>query len=128
MRQNIDPDLIVFVQNSVRSLWALEILLLLHRFKDRTWHEGEINREMRATPQLVESCLYQLERVGVAADDGARCWRYACANATVDQLVNRLAAAHRERPVAVMNALFSSSDERLRNLADAFRFKTRDSE
>ena len=124
--QALDADLEVFLQTSIRSIWALELLLILSRGWDRTWTEREADLELRASATLVSGCLRHLERVGLAARDDDGSWRYAPASPELETLVKRLEAAQRERPTAVLNALYFSGERKLRNFADAFRFMGKD--
>jgi hypothetical protein len=124
--QDLQQDLVAFLQTSIRSVWALELLLILRRGWDRTWSEREADLELRASAALVSSCLRHLERNGLAARDANGAWRYAPANAEIESLVTRLEIAQRERPWAVLNTLYSASDHKLRNFADAFRFMSKD--
>jgi hypothetical protein len=48
--------------------------------------------------------------------------RYAAASRLLDDFCARLAAEYRERPVAIIN-LISAPEDRIQQLADAFRFK-----
>jgi len=117
----IDPDLTGFVREHVPSVWALELLLLLKRTPERCWSAAELVRELRASASLVSEILQRLQRSGLAAPepDG---WRYAPANAVLEQLCGELEVTYKARPVAVINLIARPVDP-LQSLADAFKFK-----
>lgn len=115
-----DRTFISFVRESVRSVWAMELLLLLHRDASRNWRTGELVRELRANEALVQDNLLLFQRNGLAVGDEWG-WRFAPANSTLQELTDRLAQAFRERPVATMT-LIARSDP-LQSLSDAFKLR-----
>ncbi|HEY8573056.1 hypothetical protein [Phenylobacterium sp.] len=117
-----DLDLAAFVREHVRSVWALELLLALKREADRCWRVDELVRDLRASTMLVTTNLPAFERSGLAVRDDSGCFRYAPANAVLDELVAALEQAYRERPVAIIN-LISRPADAVQSLADAFKFR-----
>ena len=117
-----DPDLAAFVRDYVRSVWALELLLLLRRDPARWWAPEALVRELRASTGLVADNLRLFEKGGLAVRDEAGSFRYAPASPVVDAFCGRLEEAYRTKPVTVINLIASQPDQ-LRSLADAFRFK-----
>lgn len=105
----------------VRSVWALELLLVLRRDAERCWAPAELVRELRASHSLVGDNLGRFERGGLTVLDDEGCHRYAPASPTLDDLCGRLEAAYRERPVSIINMI--ARPDPLQGLADAFRFR-----
>jgi predicted transcriptional regulator len=118
--QNELPSLI---RQHLRSVWGLEILLLLQKTAEREWLPDEIARELRATTSLVDINLKLLERSGLVAGEGGR-YRFQPASESLKSFVDALAEAYRERPVSVIN-LIAAPDDAIQKLADAFRFRGR---
>jgi hypothetical protein len=116
-----DADLAAFVREHVRSVWAVELLLLLRRDRERCWLPDALVAELRASTNLVGDNLSAFERGGLAVCDDAGCWRYAPANPALDDLVERLEKAYRERPVRVINLI--SRPDPIQGLADAFKWR-----
>jgi hypothetical protein len=116
-----DADLVDFVRQHVRSVWALELLLLLRGDPARCWPPAELVRELRASNSLVADNLARFEASGLVAPEEG-CFRFAPASPTLDQLCTALEAAYRKRPVAVINMIARPVDP-LQSLADAFKFK-----
>lgn len=116
------PELAAFVREHVRTVWAVELLLLLKRDPDRRWAAADLVRELRASTPLVNDNLQRFERSGLAVRDEGDQWRYAPAMPMLDQLADRLEAAYRERPVAVINLIAAPPDP-VQGLADAFKFR-----
>lgn len=119
----IDSELATFIRGSVRSVWALELLLFLRQRRSRAWSEETLVRELRASRTLVKQGLAAFEAVGLLTRGDDDCWTYVPASQALDDLCQALERAYRERPVTVVNAIAASPDEKLQTFADAFRFK-----
>jgi len=117
-----DPELAAFAREHIRSVWAVELLLLLRRDAERCWAPDELVRELRASTTLVRDNLAKFQTSGLAMEDDAGCWRYAPANPAINDLAGRLEAAYRERPVAIIN-LISAPPDPIQGLADAFKWR-----
>jgi hypothetical protein len=115
-----DAEFIAFVRESVRSVWAMELLLLLHRDASRHWQPAELVRELRANLALIQDNLAVFQRSGLAVSD-EKGWHFAPANEKLRELTERLAQAFRERPVATMT-LVTRADP-LQSLSDAFKLR-----
>ena len=110
-----------FLREHVRSVWAVELLLLLRRDPGRCWRPDELVSELRASTTLVVDNLRRFEQSGLVAPEADR-FRYAPASPVLDTLCARLEAAYRERPVTIINMIAKPADP-LQSLADAFKFK-----
>lgn len=117
----LHPDVLEFIRGSIKSVWGLEILLLLKAKADQAWSADEIVRELRASTTLVTENLSVLETCGLLArtEDGR--WSFAPAAPVLNELTERLEAAYRERPVGVIKAIASAPNDKLQTFADAFR-------
>jgi hypothetical protein len=122
-----DQDLAVFVREHLRSVWAVELLLLLRKDPERCWSAPELVKELRASTGLVTTNLQLFERGGLIVMDERACARFSPAAPVLAELCDKLAKAYRERPVSIINLIAQPRDP-LRSLADAFRFKRGDGE
>jgi hypothetical protein len=116
------PDLAAFAREHVRSVWAVELLLILRRDRKRCWPAEALVAELRASTNLVSDILKGFETSGLAVCDDQGCWRYAPAGPVLDELADRLEAAYRERPVAIINLIAKPPDP-IQGLADAFKWR-----
>ena len=117
----LDEDLLSFIQGSIPSVWALEVLLLLRRTADRSWNAAELALELRANERLVGDQLASLQTAGLVACDGG--CRYQPAAPALDALCGRLETAYRERSGQVIKAIMAGPNDKLQIFADAFRFR-----
>lgn len=118
----MDEDLVLFIRTAIRSVWALEILLLLRRDRARAWTADAIADELRSNPNLAGEVLECFEAVGLLArrPEGLI---FSPASPLLDEITGRLEQTYRERPVAVVNAIVTSPNDRLQSFADAFKLK-----
>ena len=117
-----DADLAQFVREHVRSVWGVELLLVLKRDPQRRWPPEKLTAELRASQSLVVDNLQRFERSGLAIRDEEAGWRYAPANEVLAGLADRLERAYRERPVSIINLIAAPPDP-IQGLADAFKFR-----
>ncbi len=110
------------MREHVRSVWALELLLLLKRDAARCWPPGDLVRELRASQVVVHDNLGRFERGGLVRADDDGCYGYAPVSPLLAELCQQLEAAYRERPVSVINIIAKPANP-LQGLADAFKFR-----
>jgi len=108
---------------SLRSLWAIELLLLLYREPERSHTIDDLVRELRSNAQLVGDVVALLERIGMIARQAGGAYRYQAATPAVAALVGNLARLHAERPLALARVIHGTPDDKLRAFSDAFRLK-----
>lgn len=118
-----DADILAFVGATVKSVWALELLLLMRRERDRGWLMPDLVRELRASTLVVGEALNGLQSAGLVATDERGEWCYRPASEQLDAFVEGAAALYAAKPVAVINAIATAPSEKLRIFAEAFRLK-----
>lgn len=117
-----NPDVFHFIREHVRSVWALELLLLLKADGERCWTVDQLVAALRANQTLVTDNLAHLGQAGLVLADDQGCFRYRPAAEALSQLCDELEVAYRAKPVTVIRWI-SAPAERLQSLADAFKFK-----
>lgn len=110
-----------FVREHIRSVWGLELLLLLRADPDRCWQQEDLVRELRASQMVVGENLRKLEESSLVVLDDSGCWRYRPGPGILDDLCSQLQAAYRERPVTIVNMI--ARPDPVQSLADAFKFR-----
>ena len=118
---NSDQHLLNFITSSFRSVWALELLLLLKR-EERSWRPAELVTAMRASELVISKALASLVAAGLVSheDDGVV---YLPVNEEVSALVDRTETLYAARPDAVRRAIVSKSIGGLTAFADAFKLR-----
>jgi hypothetical protein len=118
-----NTDLFQFLKGSIRSVWALELLLLMRSKPERVWKVDDLVTELRASTPLVNGVLQTFHNAGLIRQTETGGYSYAPVSKTIEAYCDELAVAYRERPVAVINAIVASSTDDLKSFADAFRFR-----
>jgi len=118
----ISAELAELIQ-SLRSLWAVELLLLLQRRPDRAWPVDDLVIELRSSRALVEGVLSRLHELGLVERLSEGGYHYKAASTRREELVADLSRLHAERPLAIAQALHGGPDDKLRAFSDAFRLK-----
>jgi hypothetical protein len=111
-----------FLRTNVRTVWALELLLLLRRTAPRAWPPEALVREMRASTQVVGESLHRLEAAGLLREEDGG-YSFAPASPVLADLAEAMELRYRESPVRLINAIGAPSTVKLQTLADAFRLK-----
>lgn len=116
-----DDDVVRFVVADLRTVWTLELLLMMRVAPGKVWSDAALTAELRANLGMVGEILKRLLALRLIAevDDG---WRYQPGSAELDALCARTDAAYRQKPFAMIS-MIGRGQVALRDLADAFRFK-----
>jgi len=114
-------ELATFIASSFRSVWALELLLLLKK-EARPCSSEELVSLLRASPSVVENAVDSLIAAGLAGSEGERA-RYMPVSPQVAALVEQTEQLYRSRPNRVRRLIIASSHKGLTAFSDAFRLK-----
>lgn len=118
----LSRELSAFLRGSVRSVWAVELLLILRRPPRHAWSAHDLVRELRGSPALVAENLRIFELSGVVQATEPERYAYSPASSQIDGLCDALEQEYKKRPTAVMQAIVAGADK-VQGLADAFRIK-----
>lgn len=118
----ISDPLRVFVRKYVRTVGELEALLLLRTRRERSWTAEEVARELRGNSSAAADYLRHFGHTGLVREVDVGQYQYLDDPATRD-LVTALADAYRERPVSVVDLIYSVPRDQVQLLADAFKIK-----
>lgn len=112
-----------FVRGSVPSAWALELLLLMRRQRERAWRPEALVSELRGSLELVSQSLAALSEAGLVAADGRGQYAYQPRTPELAEMIDAVAELHAQKPLTVLSAIFSAPSGRIRTFADAFLFR-----
>ena len=115
-----------FVRATFRSVWALELLCMLRRNRERSLTHREMVDGLRASDFVVTRSLDNLSSMGLVVRDGEGSARYAPAASDVDRLVERTEEFYAKSPNAVRRIIASAANPGLTAFADAFRLRKDD--
>lgn len=118
-----EAEVLDFVRDSIGSVWALEVLLLVRREPERAWQFDELVRELRSSPAAIEGASQLLESAGFVAKIDDHACRYQPASSKLDDIGELVQKIYASKPSRVIGAIFQSQDHKLRAFAAAFKFK-----
>ncbi len=118
---DISPNIVEFIREHVRSAWALEQLVFMRRHCDRSCTVEELAKELRSNAALVTANITAFERAGVVLREADGRYRLSPATAALEKVIAEIEAVYSERPVTLINMVWSA--DRLRDLADAFKIR-----
>jgi DNA-binding GntR family transcriptional regulator len=118
-----EEDILAFVGATLKSLWALELLLLMRRAREHAWRTDQLVAELRASTAVIRESLAHLTAAGLVAEEDKDAFCYRPASEQLDSFVAEAQALYAAKPLAVINAIAAAPNEKLRIFADAFRLK-----
>ena len=114
-------DLLRLIGSSFRSVWALELLLLLKR-EPRAWAPADLVASLRASDLVVNKALDELVAGGlVSLDKGGA--RYMPVNKDIAGRIDQIEILYAARPDAVRREIVSAVSSGATAFADAFRLR-----
>ena len=116
-----NDEILRFIASSFRSVWALELLLVL-KSELRPWSHDDLNSTMRASKLVVTKALGALEAAGFVTIEGS-CAQYAPISEEVAALVEQAEELYARRPDAVRRAIVSDASADAAAFANAFRLR-----
>ena len=114
-------DLLRFIGSSFRSVWALELLLLLKR-EPKVWTSDELVSTLRASDLVVTKAIDELVAAGFLSVEGQGI-RYMPVSDDIADHVKQVAKLYSARPDAVRRAIVSAAASGATAFADAFRLR-----
>jgi hypothetical protein len=112
-----------FIRNSFRSVWSLELLLLLKSDPDRVWSHEELVDRLRGSDLVVEQSVASLVAGGLVLSEEDGGARYAPASKQAERLIHAAEQLYGRKPDAVRRLIVASSHDQLTAFADAFRLR-----
>ena len=125
-----DPDfpeeLQSFIQDSIPTVDAAELLLVLALHPERTYQVTELIDAMRPTAvsePVVRRYLGHFQSRGLVKTQENNSHQYSPETPGLGDMVRALTKVFNERPVTLVRMIYAPKDEKIRSFADAFRLK-----
>lgn len=118
-----NAEVVGFIRNSFRSVWSLELLLLLKSDPKRKWSQPELVDQLRSSELVVRQSVASLVAAGLLLPEGDERVRYAPASRDIRRLAEATERLYERKPDAVRRLIVSSSIDQLAAFADAFRLR-----
>lgn len=130
MKQNFIPEQIArFLIDKVDSIAELEALLLLRNEPAYRWTPQDVSKRLYLSDKDAFEILVRLSTKGLVLykASGVGWYKYQPGSAKVRKMIDRLSRAYSEHMIAVTNLIHSKSKDKVRDFADAFKFRADDS-
>ena len=111
-----------FIGSSFRSVWSLELLLLL-KGDTRLWPRAEMVAALRASDLIVAQGLEALTAAGLVVIDEAGNAAYRPASDDIARLADATDSLYARSPDAVRRLIVGAISDPLAAFADAFRLR-----
>lgn len=119
----LSDEVLRFLRTWIASVWALELLLLLQRRRERAWKIEDLIRELRGSIGIVTTALSELQNADLVTAEPDGSFRYRPSTPELDGTVAAVAKAYADYPYAVSQAIFTAPSHKIQLFADAFRIK-----
>jgi len=117
-----DEDVFGYVQSAIPSVWALEVLRVLHKQRDRAWRAGDLVAELRSSAAAIDPSIVALQAAGlIAVEDGT--YRFRPASDAISDFADRTLELYAVRPAWVIRAIMTAPNDKLKIFANSFRLK-----
>jgi hypothetical protein len=116
-------ELCQFIKETIPTIEAVELLVVLSRDPAKQWKPEEIVHEIRPTVMSeseVRKCLVLFRTRGLVIENQDARFQYEPASGALETTVSALAKAYNERPVTLIRTIYS---RKIQSLADAFKIK-----
>jgi hypothetical protein len=115
-----------FIVRHLSSGAQLEVLLLLHRHRDRAWSPAAVGRELRIDLEQAGWVLSRLAADGLLGGDEEGGYRFEPRLRRKAGAVDALAALYPSYRVAIISLIFSKPSGPMQDFSDAFRLRDED--
>ena len=117
----IADEVLQFIGASIKSVWALELLLFLRRNRGQVWTVDRLTEELRSSRFVVAPVMETFEAAGLVSKESEGAFRYRAANSEIDRIVGLVEIEYGQRPTAVVKAILSAPNDKIQTFADAFK-------
>lgn len=121
----LPDDVQLLLQDEIRSIEHLEILLAVFRNPDRSWTPAEVYQQIRSNERSVEKALQELSKRGLLnrIEGPPVSYRFAPRSPALAETVARLSDLYAERRVRIVEAIYSERVSEVDEFARAFRLR-----
>jgi hypothetical protein len=113
------------IRRHVRSVGELELLMLLHAERDRSWRVDEICEALGCPRSWAITQLEAMAGAGLLQPDDGE-WRFAAASPELEHATEALQEAYRLHSREVVRFVFATPGHELKAFSDAFRVRRED--
>ena len=110
-----ENEVVAFLRESIGSVYAIEVLLLVMRRADRHWLAADLVRELRSSRTAVAEALGRLVRAGLVSEASEDRYVFAPVSERLERIAREIQQLYTTAPVAVMKAVVTTPDRKRRS-------------
>jgi DNA-binding IclR family transcriptional regulator len=103
----LSPDVRTLIRRHVRSVGELELLMLLHAGRDRSWSVQDVCEALACPPTWAVAQLEAMASDGLLAPDDGK-WRFSPASRELERATAELEEAYRLQSREVVRFVFAT--------------------
>jgi hypothetical protein len=119
----LSPEVLQFISTHIRSVEEVEILSLLAANPAKSWSVQEIYRAIKTAERSIGERLRGFVSANLVVEEVEMRFKFSSVNPQALQTVLAMARAYRERPVTVIETIYSRAPGAAQSFAEAFRFR-----
>lgn len=112
-----------FVRTTFRSVWSLELLLLMADNPGRSWSTAELIGALRASDLIIDRSSDELIAAGLVVPEKGNSFRYAPSSSDLPFLVEGARRLYKNSPGSVRRIIINGHQSGISAFADAFRLR-----
>ena len=118
-----DQEVGTFIRSTFRSVWALELAILLRENRERSLTHDEMVKGLRGSDLVVAQCVESLGAAGLVLPEADGSARYSPASAELDGVMDVTEELYAKSPDAVRRVIIAAATPGLAAFADAFKLR-----
>ena len=118
-----DQEVETFIRSTFRSVWALELLILLRANRERALPHAEMVKRLRGSDLVVQQSVESLAAAGLLIPDAEGSARYSPASEQLERLTEVTEQIYARSPDAVRRMIVAAVTPGLAAFADAFKLR-----
>lgn len=119
----VEKNVSEFLRSTFRSIWSLELLLLLADDATRCWSGPELVAALRASELVVNQAIDNLNAAGLLVPESSACVHYGPVSADLHKLVLAAGTLYMHSPHVVRRIIVRAQSGSIAAFADAFKFR-----
>ena len=121
-KQHISAALKNFIKEQIQTAPKLEVLLLLHRERSRSFAVVDVARELGFDTDTAHEQLTALHSLHLVQSNTDKTrYRYHPESTALDSMVDHLAVAYRKQRVPILSAILGEDPNKIRRFVEAFK-------
>lgn len=112
-----------FIRSTFRSVWALELLLMLASDGSRSWSQAELVAALRASDLVVTRAIEELAAAGLVVAEQDMRIRFGPASDHLRVMTDQTRELYARSPDKVRRIIVSAASGGLTAFSDAFRIR-----